>query len=478
MDMHQKLIRYITYPIFLRRWGAARQLVYEREFERSQFYTARQLEELQEHRLRALLDHAYRKCPFYRKRFDGAGLHTEDIHRLNDLAAFPCLEKLDIQTHGREMIAEDWPRKDLIADQTGGSTGRPISFSYGNERKCSRKAAAVRHNRWAGWDVGVKVAMVWGAPQDLPKATWRARLRNSLLDRQLFLDCGHLREDNLLHFHRSLKRFRPRILAGYAQALALLARFLRDRRLQAYQPHAIVASAEVLSNDDRTLLEDQFGCPVFNRYGCREVSVVASECDAHQGLHTMAEGLLVEIVNNAAAARAGEMGTILITDLLNFAMPLIRYRIGDLGCWEEGACRCGRELPRLRQVVGRITDFLTGADGRLVSGVFLATYVVAQRPTLGQVQIRQDLPGKLLYRICPGPHFDEAQDLSFLREASQRWLGEPTRVEFEFVEDLKPEPSGKFAFSVSSVTPNFLNPARPSPCPPGDSAVALQQHLR
>lgn len=164
-----------------------------------------------------------------------------------------------------------------------------------------------------------------------------------------------------------------------------------------------MTSAEVLEPADRQLIEEVFGCPVFNRYGCREVGVIASECPAHQGLHIAAEGLLVEIVQGNDPVRPGESGAILVTDLLNLGMPLIRYRIGDMGTWEEGQCPCGRGLPRLREVSGRVTDFLVGADGRLVSGVYLATYVVARRTSLGQVQILQEEPGRVRYRIKPGP---------------------------------------------------------------------------
>ena len=184
----------------------------------------------------------------------------------------------------------------------------------------------------------------------------------------------------------------------------------------------------MLENGDRALLEEVFGCPVFNRYGCREVSVMASECPAHCGLHVMAEGLYLEIETPNGPAAPGEMGAILVTDLLNGAMPLIRYRIGDLAAWAEGPCPCGRGLPRLRSVAGRVTDFLVGADGRLVSGVFLATYVVAQRPSLGQVQIRQDKAGAVTYRVRPGRDFDPIADGEYLREATRRHLGDGRRV--------------------------------------------------
>jgi phenylacetate-CoA ligase len=139
-------------------------------------------------------------------------------------------------------------------------------------------------------------------------------------------------------------------------------------------------------------------------------------------------------------------------------MPLIRYRIGDLGAWEDGCCPCGRGLPRLREVAGRVTDFLVGGDGRLVSGVFLATYLVAQRPSLGQVQIHQEKAGQVLYRIRPGKAFREPADMDYVRQVTRQYLGRATVIDWEFVEELKPEPSGKYLFSRSKVAVDYLSP--------------------
>jgi phenylacetate-CoA ligase len=304
------------------------------------------------------------------------------------------------------------------------------------------------------------VAVLWGAPQDRPGDSWRSRLRARLLREPLWLDTGHITEKNLEEFHFVLLRHRPRIIQAYARAAVLFAQYLQSRGLKPHRPHALVTSAEVLEPDDRRLLEDVFGCPVFNRYGCREVSVIASECPAHSGLHIMAEGLYLEIETPTGPAALGEMGTIFVTDLLNHAMPLIRYRIGDLGAWAKGACPCGRSLPRLERVAGRVTDFLVGVDGRLVSGVFLATYVVAQRPSLGQVQIHQHRAGAVTYRIKPGRAFQRTSDLDYLRKATQKHLGAEAIVESEIVEELSAESSGKFLFSHSTVTPEFLAVAK------------------
>jgi phenylacetate-CoA ligase len=456
MSIYQRLVRDIFLPVSLWRAGETAQLRYRRELEQSQFSSAAEVRELQRTRLQSMLAHAYARCPFYRERFDAEGLHPEDITCLEDLRLLPPLEKRDIQEQGGRMVAEGWPQDDLLPNQTGGSTGVPIRFFLSRDRKCSRAAATSRHNRWAGWEPGDRAAVIWGAPLDRPADNLRARVRSTLLREPLWLDAGTLSEQRMEAFHTTLLHWRPKVIQAYARAAVLFARFLNERGLKPHRPDCLVTSAEMLEPRDRQILEKTFGCPVFDRYGSREVSVIASECPAHSGLHINSECLYLEIETADGPAVAGEVGAILVTDLLNFAMPLIRYRIGDLGSFAEGECPCGRGLPRLAALHGRSTDFLVGADGRLVSGVFLATYVVAHRPSLGQVQIRQNRAGAVLYRIRPGIDFDAFADLDYLRRATRKHLGDRAEAEIEIVDNLPAEPSGKFLFSRSTVTPAFL----------------------
>src|SRR5262249_48001740 len=159
--------------------------------------------------------HAYADCPFYRRRMQQAGLVPQDVQRLDDLRALPPLEKREIQEHAEGMIARTWPQTDLIRNQTGGSTGTPITFYLSGDRKCSRARATLRHNRWAGWEVGDKAAVIWGAPRDRPADDWRSRLRGLLLRQPLWLDTGNVTEENLLSFHEALWRYRPRIIQAY-----------------------------------------------------------------------------------------------------------------------------------------------------------------------------------------------------------------------------------------------------------------------
>src|SRR5262249_35694569 len=208
-----------------------------------------ELRSLQLQRLQALLRQAYDHCPFYRRRFDECGLHPSDIRSLADLRRLPVLQKRDIQERGEEMIACNWPRRDLIRNQTGGSTGTPITFYLSGDRKCSRAAATLRHNRWAGWEVGDRAAVIWGAPRDRPGSGWWAKVRGWLLREPLWLDTGMMTEETLQEFHRALWRYQPRIIQAYARAAVLFARYLEARRLRPYRPLSIITSAEVLEDD-------------------------------------------------------------------------------------------------------------------------------------------------------------------------------------------------------------------------------------
>lgn len=470
MSLYAGLVRHVTFPMSLWRRGESATLRYLREFDSTQWLSADELRDLQWSRLQALLSHAHERCPYYRRAFAGAGVRPGDLRSLDDLRALPILEKQDIQREGADMVAAGWPARDLIRNQTGGSTGTPITFHLCRDRKCSRAAATLRHNRWAGWEVGDPAAVIWGAPRDKPGDRLRARVYGALLREPLWLDTGCLTEESMERFRLALWSHKPKVIQAYARACVLFARWLDATGQEPYRPHSIVTSAEVFDDDDRALVERVFGCRVFNRYGCREVSVIASECEAHQGLHVMAEGLYVEVETPTGPARPGEVGSVLITDLLNPAMPLIRYRIGDMAAWAPGSCACGRGLPRLEKVAGRVTDFLVGADGRLVSGVFLATYVVAQRPSLGQVRLLQERAGHVVYQLVPGPGFDSAADGDYLRRATREHLGTAATAEIEPVAEFPVSPSGKFIFSRSLVAPAFLTGRKQS-----TSAIAEAQ---
>jgi len=323
-------------------------------------------------------------------------------------------------------------------------------FYYDSDRLDSRVAATWRHNRWAGWNVGDKVAVIWGAPQDLARSPRiKDRVRDWIQDRRIMLDASALDEPAMASFTATLRRYRPRILQAYSNTLGLYARYLQGRGADDIRPQGIVCSAEVLTAENRRLIEETFGCRVFDRYGCREFAVIASECEAHDGMHVNAENLLVEVLVDDRS-RSDQDGQIVVTDLRNLAMPLIRYRINDVGRVLTRACTCPRKLPLLVISGGRSTDFLIASNGDIVSGVVIATYVATNIPGIRQIQFVQDSTTSIKIRLVKGLDWSAATAAQLQAKASH-YLGSDMRFEFEFCTVIPSEKSGKYRFSICNI---------------------------
>jgi phenylacetate-CoA ligase len=333
---------------------------------------------------------------------------------------------------------------------TGGSTGSPMQFYYDTDRHDSREAATLRHDRWSGWDIGERRAILWGAPRDvLLLGGWKTRAREILIDRRIILDASSLDDQSMEHFYRELARFKPAIIQAYANTLALFARFLQERGRKPAPVKGIITSAEVLTTEDRQLIEKIFSCRVYNRYGSREVAVIASECVEHQGMHVNAENLHVEALVDGRSV-IDDDGEVVITDLSNLAMPLIRYRIGDVGRMLSRSCSCRRGLPLMELSGGRVTDFLVATSGSKVSGIVIATYVITNIPGIRQIQFVQSARGEVAVNLVKGPAWTP-QALDMLKERVRKFLGNDMQIRVAMLDNIPAERSGKFRFSISQL---------------------------
>jgi len=383
-----------------------------------------------------------------------AGLSAHSLKNLEDLQAFPILEKSDIQEHFLRMRANNYSNNKIIANHTGGSTGEPLHLYLNPDRRCQREAGTWRHNSWAGARIGDKIAYIWGAPDDIPSQSLKASLRNIVIDRSIYINTNNINEEKILRFNEALKKFKPTTIIAYAKSAALIARYLSQCGADIYQPKSIITSAETLSATDRGTIEAAFGTKVFDRYGCREMSIIASECEYRDGYHTMAECLIVESLRpDGTPASPGEIGFLVVTVLYNYAMPLIRYRIGDLGALRQAPCPCGRAMPMIESIKGRDTDFLIGTDGQLVSGIYVATYLIGQFSQLGKIQILQSEAGDITYKVTNSPR---SEDVEHLKKATNDLLGVGFNVKLEHVNSIHPSASGKTLLCQSSYTANFF----------------------
>lgn len=437
------IIRNVIHPLWARRDHPA-YARYLRDFERNQFLSPSDLEQLQLRRLREQLVHAYRYVPFYRLRMEEAGLTPLDIRTKEDLRLLPALTKRDIQDQQDLLVASSVPANQRVRNQTGGSTGSPLQFYVDRERFSSRMASTDRHNAWAGLRPGDWYAHLWGSRLDTgAPANLRPNWRQSLLHRNLTLNTAAVTEETFLQYAAVLRRYRPRHLVAYAQSAVLFAKFCTQHGFDDIRFESMTVTAEMMLPGQRSLLEEAFHGKVFNRYGCREVSVIASECEYHTGLHLNADALLVEVEPGSDLPFG--MGRVLVTDLLNRSMPLIRYEIGDLASLHPQAlCPCGRSLPLLGHIEGRSTDFLELTNRRFVSGPSL-TLVIADMRDVRQVQFIQTDPRHVTLKVVAGSGYGSHTEEE-LRRRLIPYLEEQLELSIVTADHIASEPSGKYRY--------------------------------
>jgi phenylacetate-CoA ligase len=296
---------------------------------------------------------------------------------------------------------------------------------------------------WAGWQLGDRYTSLWGSPIDMKALSdLLGNLRSRAMGSQ-FLSSFDLSESKMDEFIKSIEAFKPKFFLAYPGPLEQFAMHCKKRGVQFPFLKAIVSSAETLWPHQLELIEDSFGVKVFNRYGSREVGQIASECEMRNGLHVSADRMLVEVVDSGGRPCApGEVGQILITDLDNYGMPLIRYDIGDRAVPAENQkCSCGRGLPLLQKVEGRTMEIVRTPDGRQIGGTFW-TLLLRSRPAFHQFQVVQEVLEGVVIKYVKGADFD-ASSLNYFAAKIREYCGDDFNVVFSETDSIDLTASGK-----------------------------------
>lgn len=442
--MWQALCKNLTFPLWDLKDGRGR-LSELRSLQRSQHWDRSRLQQLQLERLRSMVAYAYEHCEFYRRR----GVGPPRIDTIEDILDIPILTKADIGGQELALLSSQFDPGALIGAKTGGSTGVALRVFFDETCQKKRNAAAMRTDGWAGWEPGALIGALWGTPP-IP-STPKEKLRNLLHDRVFYLDTMRLDAATMGEFATQVRRRRPPMLFGHAHSLFIFARFLRDCGLLVPRMRGIISTSMMLIESERRVIEQVFGCPVTNRYGCEEVGLIASECEVHHGMHLNSEHVFVEFVlDDGSWAAPGQEGRIVVTDLINHGMPLIRYAVGDLGVPSDRACRCGRGLPLMEALTGRSADFLRRRDGSMVAGISLVEKTLTAIEGIEQLQIIQNRLDEFVLNVVPGARYDEESERE-LRQVMHDVFGSDSRIEVAKVERLSQERNSKYRFSICKI---------------------------
>jgi phenylacetate-CoA ligase len=353
------------------------------------------------------------------------------------------------------MLAEGFDPAKLVRKTTSGSTGVSLEVFVDEPSMQWKRACTLRSDEWSGWRFGERKAMIWGNPEYL-KRGWRGVLRNKVLDRERYLDTLKMDEAAMARFADDLARKPPSLIFGHAHSVYLFAEFVRRESLGPIRPKGVITSAMILHGWQRRVIEEVLACKVTNRYGCEEVSLIACECERHEGLHVNSDGVYVELMRDGKPVGPGEPGSVVVTDLTNRAMPIIRYQVGDVAVWAGKPCNCGRGMPLLQRIEGRDADYVTTSRGELVSGISLTENFAMLVPGIAQLQIIQEELDRFTFRIVQGEDFGP-ESLSRIAELVVERFGPQAQHDCEYVDFIPPEPSGKYRFCISDVPNCFTS---------------------
>lgn len=428
-------------------------------------------------RFKQLLEHAYENVPYYRKVMEEQDLKPSDIAKVEELARLPVLTKAKVQRNFPDRItAQNIPSTDWRYVSTRGTANRLISVQDFRKRDMVR-ATELRSAHLSG---DYRVGKVWAEiPPDVCSIVcgdenepdegvfrygWElirkrkffdsrsiSNLRGLIERKWLYrrityppfgADGTNIGSDRIGEYVSKLRKDKPFLLKALPTYAYKLAQYVVDKGLPPIPVTAVKPMGGSVSNVMRDKIAQAFTGAYREDYGSSEFGSIACDCSIGSGLHIFSDCFLIEITNDGVAVEDGQLGKILITDLSNFAMPMIRYEIGDIGYIDSSLCECGRTSPRL-WVEGRVEDAIELADGSLLSNDKIMDFFY-QRPEIDQFQLIQRAPSEFELLVVPQP--DHEPGANGLVAELKELLGHPQAVDLRVVASVAPETSGKFRF--------------------------------
>jgi phenylacetate-CoA ligase len=418
---------------------------YAEEIRRRESFTQDQWQEFQQAKLINLLQLCVNEVPYYRNNWSQS---QKESAFEGDLAKLPLLEKQALRGSESSFYRQGFGGLFKQTFHTSGTTGTPISTTFTMAEL--RESIAVREVRSANW-AGVSFAQ--------PRATFSGRMvepdpeekghvfRYNAAEKQVYFSAFHLKPTTARSYVDALRKYNVVWMTGYAVSYYLLARYILEQKIEVPPLKAVITTSEKLTDQMRSVMEKAYGCKVYEEYSTVESALFASECE-HGRLHVSPDVGIVEILRpDGRPCDPGEVGEVVATCLFRSYQPLIRFRLGDLAAWGPEPCECGREMPVIKEVVGRVEDVVTGPDGRQLvrfHGIF------TDQQNIIEGQIIQETLTDFVVRLVPTQDFSEKDEID-VRQRMQQRLGDQVTVTIEKVDSIPRSSSGKFKAVISKV---------------------------
>ncbi|MDR7665092.1 hypothetical protein RG963_04655 [Methanosarcina sp. Z-7115] len=422
--------------------GSINKLMLLHQVRKNQWLKPAELEELQNTKLRAIVKHAYDNTEFYHHKFRDAGVHPDDIKNVYDLKKVPFTTKDELRIQPLEArVSKDLDLSKCLITDTSGSTGIPLKIVYDEAADDYSKAVNLRSHIENGLKVRSKWA-VFGDPHHYKKPLWFQKLR-------VFNPVQISVFESIDKQIDTLAKFKPEVLGGYTSSIRLLAEAIEKTDIKDINPKVVFGTSELLDSETRKYINSVFDVEMIDHFGCVELNRTAWECSEHAGYHIDADSVVTEFIENGEHVSPGERGEIVYTGLHNYAMPLIRYKIEDIGIPSDEPCPCGRVLPLMKVIEGRSDSFMQVPSGRIFPAMIWEP-IMRRIPGVGHfkaVQERKDLVRLLVIKS----HEFSQNTIAQVEHDVKKVMGQEINVKVEIVDEIPKDKSGKVRAAVSNV---------------------------
>ena len=412
---------------------------------RSQWRSQDQLRRIQWKRLRSLVRHCYERVPYYRQLFDSAGIKPEDVRGLSDLGHIPATSREALQQAAPQDLFADGKRPARsIERRTSGTTGRPLSIVLTPREREAQDFVQARALMENGLRLRDRRA-VFVAPWQIPdRDHWFQRLG-------VWRKAHFSIFDDVRQQMPDLERLSPDSLAGTPAVLKLIAQETAKTGGRRIAPRTVFSTADILDSGTRQLLESAFDVRVTDIYGSLEFGCIAWQCPEGDGYHVNSESVVLELLDGGEPVSPGETGEVVCTSLISYAMPFLRYRLGDMCTVAEEPCTCGRGLPLINAVQGRSNDAMRLSHGQVVTPQAVADTMVTLGRMIEQFTVVQESEDRVSVQLVRGPEFGE-QTVQLAKKGLRELLGDAVELEFSTVDHIDRDASGKQRAIVSRVS--------------------------
>lgn len=407
-----------------------------------------EIRRIQNTKLQSLIRYCSHNIKYYKEVFQQAGVNPEKINTLDDLDHIPILTKKGLRDRFWDFLPFKLP--ECRVTRTSGSTGVPVCiFSDRNSRKFN-SAAVIRSRKAAGIPlIGRPILTPLKTENEPPKEPHWTFLQG--VHKTYYINPYLDSTDNTEYAVKLLTKLKQPAILGITPAIRALAQKVRDGIFPHFKPSTILTSGESLSPKVRNLLESTFEIKVMDIYGCSEAGEVAWQCHQNHGYHINADNCIVEIVKDDKPVTDGEVGEVVITNLNRYAMPIIRYKNGDLARLSRETCPCGCKLPMIAEIVGRTGEDMSLPTGKTIPWNQLKSLMTHQH--VRQFQLVQNEDGSITIRYIPEDSVEIEQLDDLLLYRFRNLIGDSIEIKIEKTALIRPATSGKSKLVTSHYKP-------------------------